>query len=91
MKSLPADVVAYRRTPEFTADTVPAALLDQHATKAGVWGTIVVLEGRLRYHIDEPEVEAHVLIPGAPGVVEPGMLHRVEPLGAVRFYVEFFR
>lgn len=91
MKPLPANVSTYHRTPEFSEATVPAALTRRHTTKAGVWGSIRVLEGSLRYRILEPEREDHVLTPGSPGVVEPQVPHEVEPLGPVRFFVEFLR
>jgi len=89
VKPLPDDAEAHRRTAELTEATVPAGLRRRHTTKAGVWGRIRVLEGRLRYRILEPEIEEHVLEPGRDGVVEPGVPHEVEPLGAVRFFVEF--
>jgi tellurite resistance-related uncharacterized protein len=91
VKALPPDVVAYQRTPEFSQATVPAGLRRRHTTKRGVWGQIRVLEGTLRYRILEPEVEEHVLTAESCGIVEPEVPHEVEPLGAVRFYVEFFR
>ena len=91
MKALPQDVSAYRRTPEFSEESTPEGLRRRHTTKAGVWGHIQVLEGELRYCILEPEPEVHVLRPGSPGVVEPEVPHYVEPLGPVRFYVEFHR
>lgn len=91
MKLLPPDVVAYRRTPEFTESTIPAALRRNHSTKSGVWGRIHVAAGSLRYRILAPELEEHVLSAGHEGVVEPGVPHEVEPLGEVRFYVEFLR
>jgi tellurite resistance-related uncharacterized protein len=49
------------------------------------------LEGRLLYRILEPELEELVLAPGQNGVVEPEVLHEVEPIGEVRFFVEFLR
>jgi tellurite resistance-related uncharacterized protein len=91
---LPVDAQSYARTAEFTETTVPAGLLRAHTTKAGAWGLIHVLEGRLAYRITDPRRPASqtVLSPDeAPGVVEPTILHEVEPLGPVRFYVEFFR
>ena len=91
MKRLPDDGSAYRRTPEFTEATVPAGLLRRHSTKSGVWGRIVVQEGVLRYRILEPQVEEHRLRQGHDGVVEPAVAHEVEPLGPVRFFVEFLR
>src|SRR5690606_311089 len=59
MKTLPDAVRPYRRTPVFTEATVPAALLRAHTTKAGTWGRILVLEGRLRYRILSPRSEEH--------------------------------
>src|SRR5262245_31132175 len=91
MKVLPADVVPYRRTAEFSESTVPAALLQHHATKAGVWGRIHVVAGALRYRILGPEPEEHVLTPEHSGVVEPEVPHEVAPVGPVRFYVEFLK
>jgi tellurite resistance-related uncharacterized protein len=91
VKHLPPDVVPYRRTREFTESTVPDALRRRHTTKAGTWARIHVLEGSLRYRILEPAAEEHVLSPDVPGVVEPEVPHEVEPLGAVRFFVEFLR
>jgi tellurite resistance-related uncharacterized protein len=47
--TLPAGVRSYKRTATFTEATTPAALMNDHATKEGVWGLIHVEEGRLRY------------------------------------------
>ncbi len=91
MKSIPDDCIAYKRTPEFNSSTIPQGLLRAHKTKAGTWGRIVVLEGELNYYIEEPVAEELVLDSSLPGVVEPGMLHHIEPQGDVRFYVEFLR
>ncbi|MGZ3275975.1 MAG: DUF1971 domain-containing protein [Caulobacteraceae bacterium] len=92
--ALPANVRPYRRTPEFTEATVPAGLLRAHDTKPGVWGLIHVLQGCLAYRVTDPREPASetILTPeGESGVVEPAVLHEVEPLGPVRFYVEFHR
>lgn len=91
---LPKAARPYRRTSDFTETTVPAGLLRAHTTKAGSWALIHVLEGRLAYRIVDPRRPASEVILSAaerPGVVEPTILHEVEPLGAVRFYVEFHR
>ncbi len=91
MKALPSHLTAYKKTPEFTEDTVPAGLLNDHTTKEGVWGKIVILSGQLEYTIQEPEVEVIELSPSKWGVVEPTILHHIKPLGSVNFYVEFYR
>lgn len=91
MKSIPEQCVSYKQTPIFTETTVPAGLLKAHQTKAGTWGKIVVLEGELIYRILEPEIETNLLDPNQFGVVEPQVLHEVEPKGQVRFYVDFHK
>jgi tellurite resistance-related uncharacterized protein len=91
MKTLPENVQHYKSTPEFTADSVPQALQRDHTTAAGVWGRIVISEGALRYCIEEPEAEQHMLSPGTVGIIEPRMAHHVEIIGPVRFCVEFYR
>lgn len=91
MNLLPFNVTRYKCTPEFTEITVPKGLLKDHKTKEGVWGRIVVVEGYLEYTILEPSLEVVELNPGKHGVVEPTVLHYINPLGKVRFYIEFLR
>ena len=91
MQSIPKICEPYKRTPVFDENSVPAGLLKAHQTKAGTWGKIVVVEGQLLYRIQEPEREEHLLDSEHSGIVEPEMLHEVEPVGDVTFYVEFFR
>jgi len=87
---MPIGFVAYKRTPEFTEATVPQGLLRDHSTKSGVWAQIHVVEGTLRYHVPSLNRQFDVTS-DAPGIVIAEVLHHVEPLGRVRFYVEFFR
>jgi len=91
MKDLPISVTSYKKTPEFTNESIPNGLLKAHKTKDGTWGKIVILEGTLRYRILEPDLEEIELSPEKFGVVEPTVLHEVEPLTDIRFYVEFYR
>jgi tellurite resistance-related uncharacterized protein len=91
---LPAGLEAYRRTPEFSEESVPEGLLRDHSTKAGVWGLIRIVEGQLLYRVtDRRRAPTERLLDAGdrPGVVEPEILHKVEPTGRVRFFVEFFR
>ena len=88
--SIPAGYVVSRRTPVFTRETVPPALLNAHETKGGAWALVHVLEGKLRYCIETPPLE-RILEPGRHGVIEPQVRHHVEPIGPVRFYLEFYR
>jgi tellurite resistance-related uncharacterized protein len=93
MNELPADARAYKRTPTFSADTVPASLLREHSTKAGTWGLICVEQGQLRYVIPQEDSEyCAVLIPGQHGVIEPRQVHYVAlESDDTQFYVEFYR
>ncbi|MGH7094037.1 MAG: DUF1971 domain-containing protein [Stellaceae bacterium] len=85
---LPPVVRPYRRTPAFDQDTMPAALRREHSSRAGVWGRIGVIEGRLRLTLLGTGADL-VLDPQASGLVAPEQPHRAEPLGAVRFLIEF--
>lgn len=87
---VPDDVSAYKRTPTFTEETVPDGLLRDHQTKAGVWGVIHVERGELAYVVPGRALEV-TLDEMTQGIVVPQELHHVRPLGAVRFYVEFWR
>ena len=87
---IPAAFVAYKRTPEFDEATVPAGLRRDHSTKTGVWARIVVVDGRLRYCVAALNTDVE-LSPDRAGIVVPEVLHYVAPIGAVRFYVEFYR
>ena len=91
MHSIPDDCKSYKQTPVFNESTVPRGLLNAHQTKAGTWGKIVVLEGELLYRILEPEIVEHLLDSEHFGVVEPRVLHQVDPKGTVRFYVDFHK
>tara|TARA_R110000868_G_scaffold32343_4_gene117679 strand:- start:12301 stop:12555 length:255 start_codon:yes stop_codon:yes gene_type:complete len=84
-------VLAYKKTDVFTKESTPKGLLAQHRTLAGVWGKIVVLEGRLIYTIDDANGEEVELSPQKAGVVEPQVIHHVTPLDGVKFYVEFYK
>jgi tellurite resistance-related uncharacterized protein len=77
----------YRTTPVFDERSLPLGLRRDHSTKAGVWGVIRVLDGRLRLFRSEG---ARDLAPGRPGLVAPEQVHRVEPVGRVRMQVEFY-
>ena len=81
-------MAAYRSTPVFDETTLPAGLRGEHRTKAGVWGAIHVLEGRLRLTFLDPPSEV-ILAPGLPGLVLPDQAHSVAPIGPVRMRVDF--
>lgn len=85
----PTPATPYRSTQVFDEVTLPAGLRREHRTKAGAWGIIRVLEGRLRYQVLDPGSEV-ILEPGRPGLILPEQPHLVEPLGAIRMQIEFY-
>lgn len=88
---LPHNIRKYAETPVFTETTVPEKLLRLHDTKPGVWGRIVVLEGEMEYIIPGPPEQRYRLAPDKCGIIAPTELHRIAPIGDVRFKVEFLR
>ena len=94
MPALPRDAEAYHRTVVFTEKTVPAQLRNQHQTKDGAWALIHVLEGKLAYRVIDPRrprLDYLLTQKTLPAITEPTILHEVEPCGAVRFFIEFYR
>jgi hypothetical protein len=75
----------YRTTAVFDQDTLPAALRREHRTKAGAWGIIRVLEGKLLLLF--PDGRTEKLGRDRSGLIRP---HWVEPLGQMRMQVEFY-
>jgi tellurite resistance-related uncharacterized protein len=88
--ALPEGASAYKQSPVFDQDTLPAALRQRHQTKTGVWGIIRILEGRLAYATFDPDHE-RILDPDSPAVIQPGEPHLVRPIETVRFLIEFYR
>ena len=87
----PENLVSFQKMPEFDEQSIPKGLLKDHATKAGVWGKIILLEGSLLYRPEALQGKAQTLTPLQPGIVVPEMKHEVQLNGPVRFYVEFYR
>jgi len=79
----------YRSTPVFDETSLPAALRARHNTKAGIWGMIRVLEGRVKLTYLEP-LSTMLLDPGTSAPLLPEQPHFVEPLGAMKMRVDFY-
>lgn len=82
-------IVPYRSTPVFDEKSLPAALRGEHSTKAGVWGVICVLEGRMRLDYADPP-STRLLEAGEAGLCAPQRVHSVAPLGPMRMRVDFY-
>jgi tellurite resistance-related uncharacterized protein len=87
---MPEGLRPVRTTPIWDQDTMPSGLRRAHRIAKGTWGRIVVHDGRLRFvATTSPAIDVE-LETGAAQSIPPGVDHEVEPLGAVRFTVEFF-
>lgn len=91
MPPLPAEVRVYKRTPIFTQDTIPPGLLRRHNTKPGAWARLVIVSGSLKYRVLEPVLAEWVLTPEQPAIIEPTVVHEIEPIGECSFYLEFLK
>ncbi len=88
---LPGAVRHVRSGPEWDERTLPPGLRRAHRLGTGTWGRIRVHEGRLRFCMDSDSPLSVELVPSSePQAIPPGVDHDVEPLGRVRFSVEFF-
>lgn len=81
--------IPYKSTPEFDEATLPQALRNDHSTKAGVWGLLRVLEGRVSLVFHDPARTVEVTVEN-PAQIEPQALHHVVTHGPMRMRVEFY-
>ena len=86
----PGNFIPYKKTPVFTEESLPSGLKNDHSTKAGGWGKIILIEGTLQYRVNSLETDI-VLSPNKLGIILPEILHSVALLGPVKFYVEFYK
>ncbi len=90
-QELPLGYAPYRKTPEFTAATVPPMLLRQHSLKPGTWGVLHVLRGELEYVVEGPNETRVVLHAGEQARVLPEVEHHVTLREDAQFFVELWR
>ena len=83
---VPATAVRGRRTPNFSLDSVPAALTKAHVTT--IWAELVVLAGSVLF-ADETQRRI-VAVAGSRVPIVPGVHHHVEPDASAEFYVQFY-
>tara|TARA_B110000495_G_scaffold179755_1_gene173365 strand:- start:102 stop:539 length:438 start_codon:yes stop_codon:yes gene_type:complete len=80
----PENFIPYKKTPVFTEESLPSGLKNDHSTKTGVWGKIILIEGTLQYRVNSLKTDT-VLFPNEPGIILPEILHSVALLGPVNF------
>ena len=77
-KELPVGLEAYGRSPDFTPDNLPARLQAAHATKAGTWGILHVLESKILYQLEAPFEGEQSAAAGERIVIESEVPHHVK-------------
>lgn len=80
----------YKSTPVFDAESLPAAIRNEHRTKEGTWGLLRVLEGHVTLVFIDPAREVEVT-PGNPAPIAPDTAHFVKLDGPMRMQVDFYR
>jgi tellurite methyltransferase len=86
----PAGLTSYKKTPEFTADSVPRGLLKEHSLKIGTWGLLMVSAAEVTFHVASMGFTKR-LAPGSEQVIVPELLHHIEPGTDAVFQIEFYR
>lgn len=74
----------------FTEDTIPDALLREHALAQGRWGVLHVFEGSLEF-LDLITGETRTVLASDLVIIRPGAPHRVAVAGHVSCRIDFFR
>ena len=87
---LPDGLRFARSSPIWDEHTIPEALLGSHRVGTKTWGEIHVHEGRMRFVMASEPVVDVTLEASSTQAIPPGVEHRVEPLGPVRFSIAFF-
>jgi tellurite resistance-related uncharacterized protein len=88
---LPARVRLTRSSPEWDECTLPLGLRRAHRLPAGTWGRIALRDGRLRLAMaTTPPLEVVLAEPGSTRGIPPEVEHDVQPVGPVRFAIDFF-
>ena len=86
---LPDDVEVVRTTDTWDERTMPAGLRRAHRVATGTWARLQVEVGELRFRArTEPAIDV-IIGARSSQAIPPGVEHEVEPLGPVRFLVEF--
>ena len=84
---VPPAAVPARRTPSFTAESMPPALGRSHLTS--VWAELVVEEGSVQF-TDEASRNVNVTA-GQRTAIPPDIHHHIEPAQDAVFHIQFYR
>ena len=86
---LPESARSYRQIGPFEAGTIPAGLLRRHDLKPGVWGTLHILSGNIRFCWDDDAGGSRLLGTDDTMLVPPTIAHHLEIAGPVTLTIDF--
>ena len=76
------DLICYKTMPVWTKNNIPPSILNKHNTKAGTWGKLRVVQGRVKFHeMNEAgqTVAEHILTPESDiWTIHPQAWHKAE-------------
>lgn len=81
----------YKSTASFDEASIPAGLLADHRTRAGVWGRLEVESGAVGLAFTGPLGVRVEVAAGDWAAIPPELPHQLELLGPVRLRVVFWR
>lgn len=88
--ALPDGAECYKTIGPFLQADIPAGLLREHSLKAGVWGVLTLIEGRLRFVWDDDSGAFEELHAPARIIVPPTVHHHLDKLRDAVIAIEFF-
>lgn len=86
---IPDGLVVVRTTATWDEHSMPDALRRAHRVASGRWARLRVTDGRLRFVAQTTPVTDVILGDGQSQGIPPDVEHLVEPLGPVRFSIDF--
>ncbi|HUN32910.1 MAG TPA: DUF3565 domain-containing protein [Trebonia sp.] len=87
----PDTIRPVRSSPEWDEHSLPPGLRRAHQLAVGTWGKLVVRSGALRFSMNgEPPLSLELDSDSSAQAIPPGIYHEVEPVGSVRFHIDFF-
>lgn len=69
---------------------MPGGLHRAHRLSAGTWGQIEVKDGLLRFRASTTPPTDILLGPASVQAIPPEVVHEIEPVGTVRFRIQFY-
>lgn len=90
-----SELICYKKMPVWNKNSLPKMFQEKHNTKAGTWGKLTVLQGKLKFYTlneDGSIVNEHIFSANTDTLfVEPQQWHKVEALSDdLECYLEFY-